>query len=339
MVNFYCCFLPNCAQVWKPLTDQLKGGAKTLEWTSSAQEAFQNAERLLAEVVFIHHWRPLSFFSRKLTDTESGYSTFDHELLAAQAAIKHFRHFCKGQFFQLWTDHKPLVIALSHVSVTISHRQQRHLAFISEFNVQLLYLPGLKNVFADFYPPPPESAGTVAAMAAADPVDFEEMAAEQNHCAETQCCLGSTCLKLAFRQAGTQRLAGDVSTGVFRPIVPLKFRKAIFDHFHNVAHPGRLAHVVLFHPGLCGTDFPATSPPGPAGAWPASGARSTTTHACPPSPSPSRSDFFLIFMLIWWARYNTVIILIIFSPSLIAHPNGWKLFPLQIHLRRHAQRL
>jgi hypothetical protein len=39
------------------------------------------------------HWRPLGFFSRKLTDTESRYSTFDRELLAAQAAIEHFRHF------------------------------------------------------------------------------------------------------------------------------------------------------------------------------------------------------------------------------------------------------
>ncbi len=33
----------------------------------------------------------------------------------------------------------------------------------------------------------------------------------------------------------------NISTGTFRPIVPLKFRKNIFDHFHIVAHPGRLA--------------------------------------------------------------------------------------------------
>jgi hypothetical protein len=39
------------------------------------------------------HWRPLGFFSRKLTDMESRYSTFDRELLAAHAAIIHFRHF------------------------------------------------------------------------------------------------------------------------------------------------------------------------------------------------------------------------------------------------------
>jgi hypothetical protein len=29
MVNFYCRFLPKCAQIFKPLTDLLKGGAKT----------------------------------------------------------------------------------------------------------------------------------------------------------------------------------------------------------------------------------------------------------------------------------------------------------------------
>ncbi len=157
-----------------------------MQWTTAAQEAFQQAKHLLAAAVPLQHpapnaelslatdasdthirgvkqqkskdhWQPLGFFSRKLTDTELRYSTFDHKILAAQAAIKHFRHFCKGHLFQLWTDHKPLVTALSRVSTPISPRQQRNLAFISEFNVQLLYLPGLKNVMADFLsrPPPP----------------------------------------------------------------------------------------------------------------------------------------------------------------------------------------
>ncbi len=67
------------------------------------------------------------------------------------------------------------------------------------------------------------------------------MAAEQNRCSETQRLLGGTSLKLAFRQTGAQRLAGDISTGTFHPIVLLKFRKDIFAHFQNVAHPGRLA--------------------------------------------------------------------------------------------------
>jgi hypothetical protein len=119
----------------------------------------------------------LFFFSCKLTDTESHYSTFDHKLLSAQAVIKHFHHFCKGCAFQLWTDHKPLVTALSHVSVPTAPRQQCHSALISGVNVQLLYFPGFKNVVADFLSCPlPKSIETVATMAVADPVDFKEMA-------------------------------------------------------------------------------------------------------------------------------------------------------------------
>jgi hypothetical protein len=79
------------------------------------------------------HWWSLGFFSRKLTDTESRYSTFNRELLAAHAVIRHLYHFCEGHAFQLRTDHKPLVTALSRVSAPISQGQQSHLAFISEF--------------------------------------------------------------------------------------------------------------------------------------------------------------------------------------------------------------
>jgi hypothetical protein len=114
------------------------------------------------------HWQPLGFFSCKLSDTESCYATFDRELLAAHAAIKHFCHFCEGRAFQLWTDHKPLVTAIPCVSAPISPRQQRLLAFISEFNGQLLYLPGVKNVVADFLSRPNQTTtGSVTSTSAA----------------------------------------------------------------------------------------------------------------------------------------------------------------------------
>jgi hypothetical protein len=58
MVNFYRHFLPKCAQILKPLTDLLKGGAKTLKKTVSAQEAFQNAKRLQAAAVPLQHPAP-----------------------------------------------------------------------------------------------------------------------------------------------------------------------------------------------------------------------------------------------------------------------------------------
>jgi hypothetical protein len=63
MVNFYCSFLPNWAQVLRPLTDLLKEGAKTLKWIASAQEAFQGAKCLLAAAVPLQHPAPTAELS------------------------------------------------------------------------------------------------------------------------------------------------------------------------------------------------------------------------------------------------------------------------------------
>jgi hypothetical protein len=87
-----------------------------------------------------------------------------------------------------------------------------------------------------FYPPLPQSAGSVTA-ATADPMDYEEMASKQNRCAETQPLLP----QIGFSPDRCPMPGCDVSTGDFRPVVPLKFRKDLFSHCHNVAHPGRLA--------------------------------------------------------------------------------------------------
>ncbi len=81
----------------------------------------------------------------------------------------------------------------------------------------MLYLPGLKNVVADFLSRPNQATtGSVAAASAADPVDFEEMAVEQNCCPEMQRLLGGTSLKLASPQTGAQRLAGDVPQALYK---------------------------------------------------------------------------------------------------------------------------
>ena len=78
-------------------------------------------------------WAPLAFFSRKLTEAEAHYSTFDRELLACLAAINHFRYLLEGQKFFILSNHKPLTYALHRVSDTWSARQQCHLAYVAQY--------------------------------------------------------------------------------------------------------------------------------------------------------------------------------------------------------------
>uniref|UniRef100_A0ABD2WT32 Reverse transcriptase RNase H-like domain-containing protein n=2 Tax=Trichogramma kaykai TaxID=54128 RepID=A0ABD2WT32_9HYME len=94
-------------------------------------------------------WRPLGFFSRKLDPTQRKYSTYDRELLAVSASIKHFERILEGRTFTTWTDHRPLVYAAQQRSDKASPRQVRSLEFISRFNTTLKHARGEDNVVAD----------------------------------------------------------------------------------------------------------------------------------------------------------------------------------------------
>jgi hypothetical protein len=85
---------------------------------------------------------------------------------------------------------------------------------------------------------------------------------------------------------------------IFAQFSPKNSEKPFLIIFTMLLTLGGSLPVVLFHLGLCGAVYPATSPPGPAGVWPASRARSTATHTWSPNPSPSPNGIFLTFMLI-----------------------------------------
>ena len=102
MVNFYRRFTPGIAKVLEPLTTELKGGKKTLEWSPHLDAAFNKSKQVLANAVPLAHpapdaaiavatdasdthiggvlnqqvrgsWQPLGFFSRKLNVAEIKY--------------------------------------------------------------------------------------------------------------------------------------------------------------------------------------------------------------------------------------------------------------------------
>jgi hypothetical protein len=110
-----------------------------IQWSEERQQAFSAAMQLvhpsmapelalitdvsgshagavLQQRVCRQPWRPLGFFSQKLSTTESCYSAFDMELLAAYASILHFGHLLEGHHIHVYSDHKPLARALTRVT-------------------------------------------------------------------------------------------------------------------------------------------------------------------------------------------------------------------------------
>ncbi len=162
------------------------------------------------------------------------------------SGIKNFRSRLESRPFQLWTDHKPLIFALHRVSPPTFGRQQRHLAFISEYTNQLKYLPGTSNVVADALSHPVAAAATgvewvCAAIADKSPLDLKDMALRQILWPQVQALRSSPTLRIITHKVGDLDLIGDSSTGIFRPLVPRDLRRQIFEQLHGAAHPGRRA--------------------------------------------------------------------------------------------------
>lgn len=93
--------------------------------------------------------RPLSFFSRKLTNAERKCSAYDRELLAAYFAIKRFRYMLDGRICTSYTDHKPLTLVFHQCLRKASPRQFSHLDFIGQINTDIKHISRRLNIVTD----------------------------------------------------------------------------------------------------------------------------------------------------------------------------------------------
>jgi RNase H-like domain found in reverse transcriptase/Integrase zinc binding domain/Reverse transcriptase (RNA-dependent DNA polymerase)/Integrase core domain len=93
--------------------------------------------------------RPIAYFSHLLSSAECSYPTHERELLAIVLALRTWRQYLLGSEFSVisQTDHRPLQAFLHQTN--LSARQVRWQQFLSEFNLQVTYLPGKANIFAD----------------------------------------------------------------------------------------------------------------------------------------------------------------------------------------------
>nr|GEU59358.1 putative reverse transcriptase domain-containing protein [Tanacetum cinerariifolium] len=114
---------PNC----------MKG--KSFVWTEEAKLAFHQGGR------------PVSYFSKKLTEPKSRYTTYDLEFYAVVQAVKHWHHYLFHKEFVLFTDHD----SLRHIRTQdkVSHKHGRWLAFREKFTFVVKHKTGVSSRVAD----------------------------------------------------------------------------------------------------------------------------------------------------------------------------------------------
>ena len=292
LINFYRCFIPQCAKIMQPLHLLLthpKDKSSLIIWTEETTAAFNAIKSSLADATLLTHavldaptcimtdasdfavggvlqqlidghLHQISYFSKVLKPAETRYSTFDRELLAVYLSIKHFCYFVEGCTFHVLTDHKPLVYALHTHPSRHSPRQARHLDFIAQFTSDLRHIKGTASTPADAL-----SRIEVNALSSntLPVINFQAMAAVQDSDSDiTRLQSSPTSLKIEAVPLATSKskILCDTSTGVARLLVPSEFHRAVFDSLHSLAFG---PHVFL-RPAMYGLTSKLTHVGGPS---------------------------------------------------------------------------
>ncbi|GFW72035.1 retrovirus-related Pol polyprotein from transposon opus [Trichonephila clavipes] len=248
-INFYRRYLKDAAKTQTPLQELLKGEKKDrrkVHWTDDTR-SFEKCKTDLAEAALLSFprsglplslwtdasdfavgavlhqlenegWKPIAFYSKKLNETQTTYSTYDRELLGIYLSVKHFKHLLEGK------------------NEKASPRQQRQLQYISEFSCNIQHVLGKDNVVAD----------ALSRIESIFEINFDAIAEEQTIGEELQKLLHNNSLKFKPSTLPSgKKLWCDISTQKIRPYIPQKFRFQIFQLIHGLAHPGIKSTVKL----------------------------------------------------------------------------------------------
>lgn len=198
----------------------------------------------------------ISYFSRRTTDTESRYHSYELETLAVVRAVEHFRHYLYGQHFTVFTDCNSLKASKSKTDLT--PRVHRWWAFLQAYDFEIVHKQGSSMGHADYLSRnplsdcPPEYPD-VGASAKIKPVKFVELhegwlIVEQKRDSEIQDLIEKHCnneLPEAIsptydvRKGLLYRKIERNKSSFWLPVVPRSLTWSLINHVHTeIKHLG-----------------------------------------------------------------------------------------------------
>lgn len=270
MLNFYRPHIPKAAHIQAKLNDLIHSPKKKdktpIIWTPETDTAFLQCKTSLLEAATLSHplpnsplalmtdasddgvgavlqtkvdgkYKPLGYFSRKLSAGQRKYSTYDRELLAMYLAVQHFSPRIEGHSVTIFTDHKPLVYCFTKkASEKDLPRRIRQLMYISEYTTDIQYVSGSDNIVAD-------TLSRLDTITCPTAMNYSELALAQDADKELKELLlsnnnNSVRITKLFLPGSDTQIYCEVSTENARPYIPREFRRNAFNLVHNLSHPG-----------------------------------------------------------------------------------------------------
>ena len=113
------------------------------------------------------------------------------------------------------------------------------MVYVAEYTADIQHMPGVENVVADALSRPPAVAAVVP-PASTGLLNWAQLATGQATCGDLAAIRARRPHHLVAVQVEGFPVWCDVSTGVWRPVVPLDFRRQVFDTVHGLVHYRRL---------------------------------------------------------------------------------------------------
>ena len=283
LVNYYRDMWRRRSHVLAPLTE-LCSETKKFVWGETQRKAFAEAKKILSKEailafpdftkefviytdaskyqlggVITQDGRPLAFYSRKLNDAQTRYTTTERELLSIVETLKEFKTILLGQKIKVYTDHQNLIY---HDQQT--DRVLRWRLLIEEFGVDIKYIKGVKNIVADVLSRYPTNNNPLKRAEAPTSETLSEMFAQTTLDREVFPVNFSVLASFQQRDQDLQALVEtdpNVSRKIFRGgeqlicfkdriYVPKELRKHVVDWYHTyLMHPGetRMEETIAQH--------------------------------------------------------------------------------------------
>jgi len=178
LANYYRRFIKDFAQVARPMNILTRKDVKW-QWGEEQQKAFDELKRIFTTKPVLvapdldkefrveadasnyaiegvlsmkcsdKLWRPVTFISKSLSNTERNYKIHDKEMLVVVRCLEAWRHFLEGMTmkFEIWMDHKNLEYFMK--AQKLNRRQARWALYLSRFDFMLKHILGSKMGKAD----------------------------------------------------------------------------------------------------------------------------------------------------------------------------------------------